>query len=87
MNQPLHGRRILVTGGASGIGSAAVDVLSAAGADVMATYHRTPPPDGATIRWLQCDLRDAAAVDAMVTLAAQACGPGLDAFCGQGLGG
>jgi 3-oxoacyl-[acyl-carrier protein] reductase len=76
MAQPLRGRRILVTGGATGIGAAAVHVLSEAGAAVVATYHRTPPPDDAG-KWLQCDLRDAAAVDAMVSGAAETLG-GLD---------
>jgi 3-oxoacyl-[acyl-carrier protein] reductase len=63
---PLHGRRILVTGGATGIGAAAVAVLTEAGADVAATYHRTPPPDGLKATWLQCDVRDADGVSAMV---------------------
>ncbi len=76
MSQPLRGRRILVTGGATGIGAAAVHVLSEAGAAVVATYHRTPPPDDAG-NWLQCDLRDASAVDAMVGAAAETLG-GLD---------
>ena len=76
MSQPLRGRRILVTGGATGIGAAAVHVLSEAGAAVVATYHRTPPPDDAG-KWLQCDLRDASAVDAMVGAAAETLG-GLD---------
>ena len=73
----LQGRRILVTGGATGIGAAAVQVLSEAGADVVATYHRTPPPDHAGVTWMQCDLRDAAAVDSMVNGAAETLG-GLD---------
>jgi 3-oxoacyl-[acyl-carrier protein] reductase len=76
MAQPLRGRRILVTGGATGIGAAAVQVLREAGATVVATYHRTPPPDDAG-KWLQCDLRDAAAIDAMVSGAAETLG-GLD---------
>jgi NAD(P)-dependent dehydrogenase (short-subunit alcohol dehydrogenase family) len=76
MTQPLRGRRILVTGGATGIGAAAVHVLSDAGAAVVATYHRTPPPDDAG-RWVPCDLRDASAVDAMVSGAAETLG-GLD---------
>ena len=77
MTQPLQGRRILVTGGATGIGAAAVHVLSEAGAAVVATYHRTPPPDGAGVSWVQCDLRHAAAVDDMVSGAAETLG-GLD---------
>jgi 3-oxoacyl-[acyl-carrier protein] reductase len=77
MTQLLQGRRILVTGGATGIGAAAVHVLSEAGAAVVATYHRTPPPDGAGVSWVQCDLRDAAAVDGMVSGAAETLG-GLD---------
>jgi NAD(P)-dependent dehydrogenase (short-subunit alcohol dehydrogenase family) len=78
MTQPLQGRRILVTGAATGIGAAAVHVLREAGAAVVATYHRTPPPDDAGT-WMPCDLRDAAAVDAMVSGAAETLG-GLDAL-------
>ena len=63
---PLHGRRILVTGGATGIGAASVAVLTEAGADVAATYHRTPPPDELKATWLQCDVRDADGVSAMM---------------------
>ncbi|HZC11276.1 MAG TPA: short-chain dehydrogenase, partial [Mycobacterium sp.] len=43
----LAGRRILITGGATGIGAAAVGVLHEAGARVVATYHRTTPDDDA----------------------------------------
>jgi 3-oxoacyl-[acyl-carrier protein] reductase len=77
MTQPLEGRRVLVTGGATGIGAAAVHVLSEAGADVVATYHQTPPSGRAGISWAQCDLRDSSAVDGMVTSAAETLG-GLD---------
>ena len=73
----LQGRRILVTGGATGIGAAAVAVLTEAGAEVAATYHQTPPPQGLAPSWLQCDVRDAEAVSSMVTDAAQRLG-GLD---------
>ena len=69
--------RILVTGGATGIGAAAVQVLTEAGAAVVATYHRTPPSDRASVTWVQCDLRDSAAVDGMVGTAAETLG-GLD---------
>jgi 3-oxoacyl-[acyl-carrier protein] reductase len=63
--QPLlEGRRILVTGAATGIGAAAVRVLHAAGARVAATYHRTAPAgDAPDVAWLQCDVRDAESVD------------------------
>lgn len=74
---PLQGRRILVTGGATGIGAAAVPALTEAGAEVAATYHQTPPPDGLAATWLQCDVRDADAVSAMVRQTAEHLG-GLD---------
>jgi NAD(P)-dependent dehydrogenase (short-subunit alcohol dehydrogenase family) len=74
---PLEGRKILVTGGATGIGAAAVGVLTEAGAAVAATYHQTPPPEGLPATWLQCDARDADAVTAMVQQAAERLG-GLD---------
>jgi NAD(P)-dependent dehydrogenase (short-subunit alcohol dehydrogenase family) len=77
MTQPLDGRRILVTGGATGIGAAAVRVLSQAGAAIVATYHRTPPADREGVSWVQCDVRDAASVDEMVRGAAETLG-GLD---------
>jgi len=74
---PLHGRRILVTGGATGIGAAAVGVLTGAGASVAATYHKTSPPERLAAAWLQCDVRDADAVSAMVRQSADQLG-GLD---------
>jgi len=77
MSQPLHGRRVLVTGGATGIGAAAAKVLGEAGAAVVATYHRTAPPERAGVSWVQCDVRDSAAVDKMVSEAAKTLG-GLD---------
>jgi 3-oxoacyl-[acyl-carrier protein] reductase len=77
MTPPLHGRRILVTGGATGIGAAAVQVLSEAGAAVVATYHQTTPAERAGVLWVQCDLRDAASADEMVRVAAETLG-GLD---------
>lgn len=73
----LDGRRILVTGGATGIGAAAVEVLAAAGAGVAATYHQTPPPDGLAATWIQCDVRDADAVTGMIQHATAQLG-GLD---------
>lgn len=66
-----------MTGGATGIGAAAVEVLRAAGASVVATYHRTPPPDVVEVSWLRCDVRDAADVDEMVGEATRILG-GLD---------
>ncbi len=74
---PLQSRRILVTGGATGIGAAAVAVLTEAGADVAATFHKTPPPDDLVATWLHCDVRDADAVTAMVQQAVKHLG-GLD---------
>ena len=74
---PLQGRRVLVTGGATGIGAAAVKVLAEAGAEVAATYHQTPPPDDLAATWLQCDVRDGDAVSAMMQQTAERLG-GLD---------
>src|SRR5258707_4395479 len=74
---PLDGRKILVTGGATGIGAAAVGVLTEAGAAVAATYHQTPPPEHLAAAWLQCDARDGDAVTAMVHQTAEGLG-GLD---------
>ena len=74
---PLLGRRILVTGAATGIGAAAVRVLTEAGAEIAATYHQTPPPDDLAATWLQCDARDPDAVSTMVQQAVEHLG-GLD---------
>ncbi len=77
-HSPLTGRRILITGGATGIGAAAVRVLHEAGADVVATYHRTARADDVVpVKWLQCDVRDAEAVDATFRAAVAELG-GLD---------
>jgi NAD(P)-dependent dehydrogenase (short-subunit alcohol dehydrogenase family) len=74
---PLEGTRVVVTGGATGIGAAAVQVFSAAGADVAATYHLTSPPDDSPAAWLQCDVRDPGQVAAMMARAVDSLG-GVD---------
>lgn len=66
MTAELNGKRILVTGGATGIGAAAVSVLGAAGARVAATFHHTSPPAHSDATWLQCDATDPASVDETV---------------------
>ncbi|OBK36476.1 short-chain dehydrogenase [Mycobacterium sp. 1245111.1] len=74
----LEGRRILVTGAATGIGAAATRVLHAAGARLAATYHRTAPADDPPdVLWLQCDVRDTESVDTTVDRAVAQLG-GLD---------
>jgi NAD(P)-dependent dehydrogenase (short-subunit alcohol dehydrogenase family) len=77
MTGELDGKRILVTGGATGIGAAAVTVLRAAGARVAATYHHTPPPDGADVPWVQCDATQQDSVDQAFRGVSEALG-GLD---------
>lgn len=73
----LDGTRVLVTGGATGIGAAAVDVLGAAGARVAATFHRTPPPDASDAAWIQCDATGQESVDQVFGDAVETLG-GLD---------
>lgn len=77
VSRPLKGRRVVVTGAATGLGAAAVRALAGAGAAVVATYHDAEPADDAAVTWLPCDVRDAGAVDAMVDEAVGALG-GLD---------
>ncbi|WP_319456043.1 MULTISPECIES: SDR family oxidoreductase [unclassified Mycobacterium] len=72
MTAQLNGKRVLVTGGATGIGAAAVQVLSAAGARVAATFHHTPPPERSDTTWLQCDAVDPTSVDQTVRSAVAA---------------
>jgi NAD(P)-dependent dehydrogenase (short-subunit alcohol dehydrogenase family) len=67
----------LVTGAATGIGAAAVQVLTAAGASVVATHHRAGPPLDSPATWLQCDVTDEHSVRAMTGEAARILG-GLD---------
>ncbi|PXW32677.1 UNVERIFIED_CONTAM: NAD(P)-dependent dehydrogenase (short-subunit alcohol dehydrogenase family) [Williamsia faeni] len=63
MTTLLNGRRVLVTGAATGIGAATVDVLTQAGAHVAATFHNTKPEDTASASWVHCDVTDPASVD------------------------
>jgi NAD(P)-dependent dehydrogenase (short-subunit alcohol dehydrogenase family) len=77
MSHPLHGRRAVVTGAASGLGAAAVRALSDAGAQVVATYHQTEPTGESEATWVQCDARDAASVEAMIDTAVASMG-GVD---------
>lgn len=75
----LDGRRILVTGAATGIGSAAVEAFNAHGAEVAATYHQTPVPQrlADSARWFRCDVRSAQDVERTVAESAETLG-GLD---------
>ena len=66
----LAGKRIIVTGGAGGIGNAAVRLFSAEGAQVACTWHGTRPELPAGVRAHRCNIADRAEVhasfDAMV---------------------
>lgn len=64
MSGQLSGRRILVTGAATGIGAAAVQVFAEQEAHVAAVHHRTPPPPqlADVASWWPCDMRDRAQV-------------------------
>jgi NAD(P)-dependent dehydrogenase (short-subunit alcohol dehydrogenase family) len=79
MSAELDGKRVLVTGAATGIGAATVEVFAAAGATVTATYRETPAPDrlAGAATWIQCDFRSAEQADQGVAAAVSAMG-GLD---------
>ena len=66
MTTELGGRKIVITGAATGIGLAAVREISKLGAQVAAIYHNSPPPPelATTVTWLRCDLTDKASVEA-----------------------
>lgn len=57
MADALEGRRVVVTGAATGIGAAAVSALTAAGAQVLATFHHSPPVEAGG-EWVSCDVTD-----------------------------
>lgn len=71
-------RRVLVTGAATGIGAAIVDVFVNSGADVVATFHEAPAPERSPASWLRCDVTSVNSVDETVDAAVAAMG-GLDA--------
>ncbi len=75
----LDGKRVIVTGGAGGIGNAAVIACHAAGATVACTYNTALPqvPDGVLSR--RCDVTSKTEVDAAFDELAAAMG-GLDAL-------
>ncbi|MBA4024898.1 MAG: short-chain dehydrogenase [Gordonia sp.] len=77
MTTVLEGRRIIVTGAATGIGAAAVEVLTAAGAKVAATYHNTKPKKETSASWIHCDVTDQESVETAFGEAVEALG-GLD---------
>lgn len=66
MISPIDGRRILVTGAATGIGAAAVEVLTVAGARVVGTFHNTEPTASSAASWVRCDATDQDSVDKAV---------------------
>jgi 3-oxoacyl-[acyl-carrier protein] reductase len=75
----LEGRRILITGAATGIGLAALRTFAAAGAQLAAVFRSSPPPEDVarSATWTQCDLTDRDAVFATFDAAAAKLG-GLD---------
>lgn len=60
----LKGKRIAVTGGAGGIGNAAVRLFVERGAQVACTYHSTRPELPPGVASYRCDIADRAAVEA-----------------------
>ena len=77
--ESLDGKRVIVTGGAGGIGNAAVRVFVDLGAKVACTYNTEAPdvPDAVIVR--RCDVSNKSEVDATFDHFAEALG-GLDAL-------
>lgn len=71
----MQGRRVIVTGGASGIGAATVTLLRDQGADVAVVDLPARAPAAGS--FVACDLSDADSIDRAV----EALGPGWDALC------
>jgi NAD(P)-dependent dehydrogenase (short-subunit alcohol dehydrogenase family) len=59
------GRRVVVTGGASGVGAALVALLSELGAERISVLDRKPP--SGSVAYLETDLGDPASIDAAVS--------------------
>ncbi|MCE4268721.1 short-chain dehydrogenase [Rhodococcus sp. ACPA4] len=77
MDLSLENRRVLITGAATGIGAAAVQVLAASGARVVGTFHNTEPDTESAATWIRCDVTDQSSVQQAVAKAVAALG-GLD---------
>lgn len=77
--QRLQDKRIIVTGGAGGIGNAAVRLFAACGARVAATHHERTPELPAGVVSKHCDITDRAEVARVFDELAGALG-GLDAL-------
>ncbi|MQY21601.1 SDR family NAD(P)-dependent oxidoreductase [Nocardia macrotermitis] len=75
----LAGRRIVVSGAATGIGAAAVGSFVEAGARVVGLFHRTRPSGELerSCAWVQCDARDRESVESAFDAAVEILG-GLD---------
>ena len=56
--------RWLIVGGTGLLGRALIEQLD--GADVVATHHRSAPPEGRTAAWRPLDVRSRGAIDALV---------------------
>jgi 2-dehydro-3-deoxy-L-rhamnonate dehydrogenase (NAD+) len=70
-------RRVLVTGGASGLGAAVVELLSRRGDDVTVLDVRPLPPE-VDARWIEVDLADGRAAESAVASARKLLGGPLD---------
>jgi NAD(P)-dependent dehydrogenase (short-subunit alcohol dehydrogenase family) len=60
-----QGKRVVVTGGASGVGASLVDLLSDLGASDIVVLDRNAP-DSDVGQFIQCDMSDPGSVDAAV---------------------
>ena len=78
-NNPLQGRHALITGGGTGIGAAAAEQLSVAGAKLSLLGRRMDPLNAVVEKFggtaIQCDVTDAARIRAAFDEARAANGP------------